>query len=158
GQCNMYNNVSCHQYLVTGTTGRFTFQASTFTTQRMLSAIRAWTGATINRIEPDPGNDGIGAVGYKVTIPSAGVWHYEYSVYNQSLDRAIQAFVVPLGAGVTISNIAFHAPPQHPAWANDGTVGSAGFSSTAWPSNQTSSDLTWSTEKFSANQNANAIP
>ena len=30
-------------------------------------AIMAWTGATVNQIEPDPGNDGIWFMGYKVT-------------------------------------------------------------------------------------------
>ena len=63
----------------------------------MHPAIMAWTGATVNQIEPDPGNDGIWFMGYKVTNPSAGVWHYEYALYNQNLDRAIQSFSVPLG-------------------------------------------------------------
>ena len=36
-------------------------------------------------------------VAYKVTNPSAGVWHYEYAIYNENLDRAIQSFSVPLG-------------------------------------------------------------
>ena len=30
----------------------------------------AWTGATVNRQEPDPGNDGIWFMGLKVTNPS----------------------------------------------------------------------------------------
>ena len=46
-------------------------------TVRMQPAINAWTGATVNHIQPDPGNDGIGFIGYKVTNPSPGVWHYE---------------------------------------------------------------------------------
>src|SRR5205085_8961381 len=117
----------------------------------------AWTGATINQIQPDPGNDGIGLVGYKVTNPSAGVWHYEYAVYNQNLDRAIQSFGVPLGASVNVSNIGFHAPPQHPGWANDGTLNSQGYSSTPWTPTQTANSLTWATETFANNQNANAL-
>jgi hypothetical protein len=71
-----------------------------------------------------------------VTNPSPGVWHYEYAVYNQNLDRGIQSFSVPTGDGVTLSNFGFHAPPQHPGWGADGTVGNAGFSSTAWSPNQ----------------------
>ena len=108
GQCNQYNNVSYRQFTVTGTTS-FTF-ASVGSTVRMQPAIKAWTGATINQIEPAPGVDGIGFVGCKVTNPSAGVWHYEYAVYNENLDRAIQSFSVPLGPGITVSNIGFHAP------------------------------------------------
>ena len=104
-----------------------------------------------------PGVDGIGLVGYKVTNPSAGVWHYEYAIYNQNMDRAIQSFSVPLGCGVTISNIGFHAPPQEPGWANDGTVGNTGYSRPPWTPNQTATAVTWSSETFAQNQNANAI-
>ena len=80
------------------------------TTVREQPAIMAWIGATVNRQEPDPGNDGIWFMGYKVTNPSTGVWHYEYALYNQNLDRSIQSFSVPVGPGVNISNIGFHAP------------------------------------------------
>jgi hypothetical protein len=155
GECNMYNNVSYRKFTPSGTT-TFTFAAAG-STVRTQPAINAWTGATLNTLEPDPGNDGIGTVGCKVTNPSAGVWHYEYAVYNQNLDRAIQSFSVPLGCGVTVSNLGFHAPPQPAAFANDGTLNSTGYSSTAWASNQTVSNLTWNSETFAQNQNANAI-
>ena len=120
-QCNMYNNVSYRQFTPAGTT-TFSFSA-VGATQRTKPAITAWTGASISTFEPDPGHDGIGVVAYKVTNPSAGVWHYEYAVYNENLDRAVQSFSVPIGCGVTISNLGFHAPPQQPAIANDGTLG-----------------------------------
>ncbi len=120
GQCNMFNNASYHRYSVTGINQPFTFTA-VGSTVREAPAIMAWTGATVNRQEPDPGNDGIWFMGFKVTSPSTGVWHYEYALYNQNLERSIQSFSVPLGPGVNISNIGFHAPIQHPAWANDGT-------------------------------------
>src|SRR5207302_1381136 len=97
GQCNMYNNASYHQFNVAGTTS-FTF-AAVGNLVRAMPAITTWTGATINSFEPAPGLDGIGYIGYKVTNPSAGVWHYEYAIYNMNLDRAIQSFSVPLGCG-----------------------------------------------------------
>ena len=56
GQCNMYNNASYRRFNVTGTTS-FTF-APVGSTFRTLPAINAWTGATINPIEPVPGTDG----------------------------------------------------------------------------------------------------
>ena len=154
-ECNMYNNASYRQFIVSGTTN-FSFSAAG-DTARMQPAIWAWTGATVNRLEPDPGNDGFWFIGYKVTNPSAGLWHYEYSLYNMNLDRAIQSFTVPLGAGVNISNIGFHAPPQHPSFAHDGTVGDAGYSSTPWTPTETANSLTWNCETFAQNQNANAI-
>ena len=155
GQCNMYNNVSYRPFSVFGTTS-FTF-SSTASTTRTAAAINAWTGATINSIEPAPGNDGRAFIGYKVTNPSAGVWHYEYAIYNENLDRAIQSFSVPLGCGITVSNPGFHAPLNHPGIAHDGTLGDAGFSNTPWTASQTANALSWNTETFAQNQNANAI-
>ena len=155
-ECNMYNNASYRQYSVFGVNQPFSFNP-VGSTVRAHPAIMAWTGATVNQIEPDPGNDGIWFMGYKVTNPSDGVWHYEYALYNQNLDRAIQSFSVPLGLGANISNISFHAPPQQPGWPHDGTLGDAGYSSTPWDVAQDASSITWSTETFATNQNANAI-
>ena len=157
GQCNMYNNVSYRQYTVNGTGSPFSFATNGSTTVRTKPAIAAWTGATTTRIEPAPGNDGIAFVGYKVTNPSPGVWHYEYAIYNQNLDRGIQSFSVPVAAGVTVTNIGFHAPPQHPGWTNDGTAGNAGYSNAPWTQTRDASTLTWSSEKFDQNPNANAV-
>ncbi len=155
-ECNMFNNVSYRQFGVNGGPTNFTFSPVGSTVQ-MQPAIMAWTGATISQAEPDPGNDGIWFMGYKVTNPSAGVWHYEYTLYNENLDRAIQSFSVPLIPGVNISNIGFHAPPQEPGWANDGTQNNLGYSSTPWSVTQASGSITWNTETFAQNQNANAI-
>ena len=61
------------------------------------------------------------------------MWHYEYALFNMNLDRAIQSFeVVCPGFPPNLSNIGFHAPPQHPGWAHDGTEGDLGYSSTPW--------------------------
>jgi len=155
-ECNMYNNASYKQFTVVGVNQPFSFNPAG-PTVREQPAIKAWTDATVNQIEPDPGNDGIWFMGYKVTNPSPGVWHYEYALYNQNLDRAIQSFSVPLGAGINVTNVEFHAPPQHPGFAHDGTVGDAGYSSTPWDVSQDASSITWSTETFATNQNANAI-
>jgi hypothetical protein len=159
-ECNMYNNASYQQHSVTGINQPFSF-SPVGPTVREQPAIMAWTDATVNQVQPvpgpPPGGDGIFFVGYKVTGPNAGMWHYEYALYNQNLDRAIQSFSVPLGRGVNISNIGFHAPPQHPGFAHDGTVGDAGYSSTPWDVTQDASSVTWSTETFATNQNANAI-
>ena len=155
GQCNMYNNVSYRQFSVSGTTS-FSFSPLA-STVRMRPALSAWTGMTINQIEPDPGNDGIWFMAYKVTNPSPGLWHYEYALYNENLDRAIQSFSVPMGPGVNISNIGFHAPPQEPGWANDGTFNNQGYSSAPWTVTQAPDSITWSSETLAQNQNANAI-
>jgi hypothetical protein len=160
-QCNMYNNASFRRYTVTGINQPFSFSAAA-PTVREQPAIKAWTGATVNQIQPapgaPPGGDGIFFVGCKVTGPNAGIWHYEYALYNENLDRAIQSFSVPVGPGVNVSNIDFHAPPQHPGFAHDGTQGDAGYSTIPWDVDTTDPNfITWSTETFATNQNANAI-
>ena len=157
GQCNMYNNVSYRQFTVSGTTN-FSFSAVGNTIWRR-PAISAWAGAgaALIQIQPDPGNDGVGFIAYKVTNPSPGIWHCEYALYNENLDRGMQAFSVPLGLGANISNIGFHAPPQEPGWSNDGTENSQGYSSAAWEVTQTADSITWNSETFAQNQNANAI-
>ena len=155
-QCNQNNNVSYRRYAVNGTGSPFTF-SPVGGTVRVKAAVVAWAGASQVEIRPDPLNDGIGTVAYKVTQTSPGVWHYEYAIYNQNIDRGIQSFSVPTGAGVSLTNIGFHAPPQHPGWTGDGTVSNQGFSSTPWSPEQGAGSLTWSTESFALNQNANAL-
>jgi hypothetical protein len=156
GECNMYNNASHRPVIVSGITPPFGF-GFTGPTVRRRPAITAWPGATVTPLNPDPGNDGIWIIGYKVTNPDPGVWHYEYALYNQNLDRAIQSFSVPLAAGVNISNIGFHAPPQEPGWANDGTFNNQGYSTQPWAVTQAPDSITWNCETFAQNQNANAI-
>jgi len=155
GQCNMYNNASYRQFLVTGTTS-FTF-TTVGSTVRTMPAITAWPGATMRTIEPEPGVDGRAFIAYKVTNPSAGVWHYEYALYNQNLDRAIQSFSVPLASGVSISSVGFHAPINHPGISEDGTQGNQGYSNAPWTPSETSSAMTWSSQTLVENPNANVL-
>ena len=154
GQCNMFNNFSYRPFSVSGGPTAFNF-SPTGNTVRTQPAIQAWaaTGATVVEVEPDPGNDGKFFVGYKVTNPSPNVWHYEYAIFNMNLDRAIQSFSVPT-VDTTPTNIGFHAPPQHPGWANDGTFNNQGYSSAPWTVSQ---GATWGCETIDQNPNANAI-
>jgi len=164
GQCNMYNNASYRQFNVAGTTN-FTF-SPVGSTVRMTPAISAWPGATIRTIEPEPGVDGRAFLAYRVTGPVAGLYHYEYAIYNQNLDRGIQSFSVPrllvpnineAEQGGGEQNVGFHAPPQHPGFPADGTQGNAGYSSAEWTFNPSTTSLTWTSETFAQNPNANAI-
>ncbi len=159
GECNMFNNYSYRQFSVSGGPTFFNFSAVS-STVRMEPAIQAWanTGATLQQVEPDPGNDGLFFVGYKVTGPDAGMWHYEYAIFNMNLDRAIQSFeVVYPFFPATLNNIAFHAPPQEPGWANDGTFNNEGYSSAPWSFTKGVMSVTWNCETFAQNQNANAV-
>ena len=46
---------------------------------------------------------------------------------------------------------------NNPDFANDGTLGNAGYSNAPWTSTQTANAVSWSSETFAQNQNANAI-
>src|SRR4029077_20590639 len=82
----------------------------------------------------------------------------EYAIFNMNLDRAVQSFhVVYPFFPPTLNNVGFHAPPQHPGWAHDGTQGDAGYSSAQWSLTKAFDSITWNTETFAQNQNANAI-
>jgi len=155
----MFNNFSYRQFSVTGGPTFFNFSPVS-STVRMQPAIQAWaaTGATVQQVEPDPGNDGLFFVAYKVTGPTAGMWHYEYAVFNMDLDRAIQSFeVVYPGFVAILNNVGFHAPPQEPGWSNDGTFNNQGYSSTPWTFTQGTTSAIWNCETFAQNQNANAV-
>ncbi|MEZ5308832.1 MAG: carboxypeptidase regulatory-like domain-containing protein [Pyrinomonadaceae bacterium] len=156
GQCNQYNNSSYRQYTVSGSGTSFTFSPAA-STEREKPAIMAWSGATFVDIDPAPGVDGRGILAYKVTQTSPGVWHYEYALYNQNIDRGIGSFMVPIGATANLSNVGMHAPENHPGWIADGTTGDAGFSNAAWFNDQTAGAISWNTESFGVNPNANAI-
>jgi hypothetical protein len=158
GQCNMYNNGSYRQFTVSGSGDTYSFSPAG-STVRMKPAIMAWAdaGAAVTQVQPDTGNDGFWLMGYRVTNPTTGVWHYEYALYNQNLDRGIQSFSVPLGPGVNISNVGFHVPPQEPGWANDCTFNNQGYSSMPWAVTMASNSITWNSETIVQNPNANAI-
>lgn len=161
GQCaagtgsNTFNNASWRKFTVSNSSSPFNF-AWNGSTVRQQPAIYAWSGATVIRVEPAPGVDGAVYVAYKVTSPSAGVYHYEYAIYNENLDRAVQSFTIPVGTSVAKSNVGFHAPPQHPGWSADGTVGNAGYSSTPWSLTENASSSMWTSAAFSVDPNANA--
>jgi hypothetical protein len=156
---NQYNNVSYRQFDVTGNAGStYSFDDVGLTIQET-PAIYAWPGATIIVLEPDPGNDGLAYLAYKVTGPVGGLWHYEYALYNMNLDRSLGSFGVSIDPTATIGAVGFHGPPQHPGFANDGT-GGAGYSSTPWSwiiSGGPEGKIAFATQTFAANPNANAV-
>ena len=77
GQCNMYNNASSRKSLVSGTPTLLIFSAVGPTVRMHLPLRLGQGGGAVNQAEPDPGNDGIWFMGYKVTNPTPGICHYE---------------------------------------------------------------------------------
>jgi hypothetical protein len=90
-----------------------------------------------------PQDEGDILVAVEVTDLGNGTWHYEYAMYNHTSDRQVRTFSVPLPAGANVTNIGFHDPDFD---ANND-----------WRSEVANGAITWSTDTFAVNPDANAL-
>lgn len=108
----------------------------TGSTQRGKPAIQAWQDndptVTINTL--DVPFDGRYIVGYKVIDNGDGTWDYEYAIQNLNSDRAGGSFSVPVGSGVTVTNVGFHDVDYHSGEP---------FDNTDWSSTVSAGSVTW---------------
>jgi hypothetical protein len=84
----------------------------------------------------------------RVTPLAGGLYRYEYAVYNHNSDRSGQKFRVPMPVSATVSNVSFHAPAWHSGEP---------YSNAAWTSARSNTDLSFATQTYATNQNANAL-
>ena len=119
-------------------------------TVREEPAIRAWATHDPSVITTDVmvPNDGLLILASNATDNGDGTWHYEYAVHNLYSDRSCGAFSVPVPAGANVTNVGFHDVPYHSGEP---------YSSTDWTPSVSSGMVSWSTQTFSQNANANAI-
>jgi len=143
------NNASHRPVTITGG-GSAWSAALAGTTVREQPAIRAWKAADPEVDEADVSvpDDGAIIIAAKATAQGGGVWRYEYAVQNLYSHRAVGSFTVPVGIGATVSNIGFHDVDYHSGEPFDGTD---------WPGNFDGQRVTWATDDFDANTNANAL-
>lgn len=142
------NNNASHREVAPGAFANNQWVLSfTSTTTRMRSAIYAWQaidpGVTLSILD----DGGRMILGSNASDNGDGTWSYEYALYNMNCDRSIQGLSIPLPAGVTPSNIDFHAVEHR----------EDPYSTTAWIPQTTGSDIHWSTESYAANPDANAL-
>ncbi len=124
-------------------------------------ALYAWEaedpGVVIRVVEDDddPDNplDGRFHLGYRATDNGDGTWHYEYALYNMNSHRSAQSFTVPVPSGVAVTNVGFHDVDYH---SGDGEGGIT-FDGTDWVSAVGAADVSWATETFETDPNANAL-
>jgi len=103
--------------------------------------------------EDDPGR-GRFHLGTLVTDNGDGTWTYEYALHNLNSDRAANMFSVAVPDGVSVSATGFHDVDYH---SGDGWNGDSNFDGTDWPASNTAGALTWQTDDFATNPNANAL-
>lgn len=156
---NKNNNASHRRLNVTGS-GPFTLSlASGFNTVREKGAIYAWqaldSAVQIKEIDVQDGaNTGRVIVAFKASLLPNTLWHYEFAIFNLNSHRSINSVSVPFPTGATISNVGFHDVPYH---SGDGNTSGTNFSGTDWTSNVSGTNVTWSTDSFVVNANANAL-
>lgn len=147
---NRYNNCTWRRVNVGSASGggwNMSFTGSSITQQ---PAIYAWpaneSGVTL--VNVDVPGDGRLILGYKVSDLGGGMWHYEYALYNMNSHRSVGAFTVPAAASLSIANIGFHDVDYHSGEP---------YSLTDWPGVHAGGAVSWQTEKFTTNPNANAL-
>lgn len=117
-----------------------------------LPAIYAWQAAdpsvAINEVRVP--NEGLFIAAAVARDNGNGTWRYEYAVYNLNSHRAAQSFTVPILSDAVITNTGFHDVDYHSGEPYDGTD---------WPVivDNGAGTVTWSTETFATNENANAL-
>ena len=147
------NNASYSRVTVSGTN-----LAVSGATQSTIPAIYAWRDHGLGANTPDPSviiqdvdvpDEGRFVVGHKVSDNGDGTWRYEYAVFNLNSDRSGGSFSVPVGEGVTVSNVGFHDVPYHSGEPYDNTdwAAAVGSGSVSWTSPQS----------FEQNANSNAL-
>ncbi len=101
---------------------------------------------------------GMFQLGWRVSYKGNSIWHYEYALHNMNSRLAASSFAIPIGEGVTVTNVGFHDVFYH---GGDGYPGSGTFDGTDWASADTGAGgsrvLAWSTGTFDDNPNGNAL-
>jgi len=114
--------------------GVFTFD--TAATSTLGPAIFAWPDATIVEVLEPTAQDGRVFVGHRAIELGDDLWRYEYAIQNLDLNSGIGSFEIPVPAGVTVSNLQFHAPNQHePNFADEPWQGTRQTDSVRWETN-----------------------
>ncbi len=126
------------------------------------TAIQAWAAHGLGVGVPDLGvhlakttdsEDGLFWVASKVSDNGDGTWHYEYAVQNVNSHQSGASFTVPVGSGVTVSNIDFHDVDYH---SGDGT-GGVNYDGTDWAVTVGATNVTWATQIETESTNSNAL-
>ena len=135
---NRENNFATRTF--TRTWGGSSWSFSVSGTQHPTPAIYRWTGATVNSAS-NGNDDGRFYVAVKVTGPTAGLYHYEYAVFNRDNARQGASVRIPVCDGATVTNLFFRDTDDNAGnqWSMTRTAGEIVFTAPAANAN----NLTW---------------
>ncbi|UCE59052.1 MAG: hypothetical protein JSU63_16605 [Phycisphaerales bacterium] len=119
-------------------------------TQWEQPAVRAWQDVDPSVVETDirVPDEGLFILAAKAIDLGTGIWRYEYALQNLNSDRSGGSFSVSLPTHGVISNIGFHDVDYHSGDPYDPTD---------WTWAVSDSAVTWSTDTYDVNENANAL-
>ncbi len=151
---NQNNNASWREIAVSGPATNYTISL-VGTTQRSQSAIRVWAQIDPQVVLTDVQvpNEGLFIVGSRAYDLGAGLWRYEYSVYNMNSHRSGGTFAVPVPAGANVTNAGFHGV----TYRNGDGPGNVNISNTPWTFAVGGGLASWATETEAQNISANAL-
>ncbi len=145
------NNNASHRKLNVGpfSNGAWVVNLSGPTIQEQ-PAILAWPtldpSVVIDQVQV-PG-EGLFIAGSNATDNGNGTWHYEYAIHNLNSDVSGGSFSVPVPLNATITNLGFHDVDHHSGEPFDGTD---------WTGVHNAGTVSWSTDTFGVNPDANAL-
>ncbi len=114
------------------------------------AAIYAWQeiDPEVQIVPVDVPNNGRMLLGYKVTDNGDGTWSYEYAIQNLNNDRGLGAVTIPMSPGTQVLSMGFHDVDHHSGEP---------YSTADWTMQEGADSLTWSTQTYGQNINANAL-
>lgn len=144
-----YNNASYRELEVGSYDDGYELSGTTDTVSQA-PALYAWQAADPQVVVEErfiPG-DGMVMVGARATELTPGLWRYEYAIYNYNSDRGVGRFSVSLPPGANVSNSDFTDIAHHSGEP---------YSGTDWSIEITANAVTWQTDSYASDPNANAI-
>ncbi len=148
---NQFNNASYRQVLIDFVNGIYEMSLSPdFSTFVSEPAILSWQKEDSNVVATGVQlpNGARFVVAVNVTALGGSMWRYNYSVFNMNSDRSVGMLSVPIFTNADVLNTSFHDVDYHSGEIYDGTD---------WTASIASNQITWSTDTFAINPNANAI-
>ncbi len=147
---NNNNNASWRSVFVLEPTANTFTVTPTGSTKRQQPAIHAWKASDplVELIDVQVPGEGLFILGVRTTDLQNGFYHYEYAVQNLNSDRSCGSFSVAIPCGAVVRNIGFHDVDYHSGET---------YSLTDWTSTVGGETVTWATEDYGTNENANAL-
>ncbi len=141
------NNASYREVTFPQQGGKFTLTFSS-PTVRELPAIYAWRAVdhNVRLFNVDVPGDGRFILGIRSTRLAKGGYHHEIALHNLNSDRAAQALTIRTLGG-KVGKAGFHGVKYD----------QENYDSADWKSTPAAASITWATDTFKTNKNANAL-